>query len=402
MTLNPNLKRLEPYPFELLKQLVKAVQPPSSLKHIALSIGEPKHPPPEFVERALKAAIGGINRYPTTRGTESLRSAIAEWLTRRYQLPDTSIDANTQILPVNGTREAIFAFTQTIIDASLGPTVVSCNPFYQIYEGAAILAGAEPWYLNCTAKNDFIADLDSVPESIWQRCQLLHLCSPGNPSGAVMRLEQMQHAIRLAHRYDFVVVSDECYSEIYLHELDPPPGLLEASARMGNADFKRCMVFHSLSKRSNLPGLRSGFAAGDASLIENFFLYRTYHGSAMSPTVQAASTAAWGDESHVVENRRLYREKFTAVTTALRGVLSFPEPRASFYLWPETPIDDIVFARELYRRKHVSVLPGQFMSRHANGANPGCNRIRMALVADTQECVEAAHRIASFIEEIQC
>ncbi len=402
MALNPNLKRLQPYPFERLQELKRDVQPPYELDHIALSIGEPKHAAPSFVARALESAIDGINYYPTTRGSEQFRATMADWLIMRYRLPDAAVNPETQILPVNGTREAIFAFTQTIVDASQSPLVVSCNPFYQIYEGAAILAGAEPWYLNCTAENGFIADLGNVPESVWHRCQILHLCSPGNPSGAVMSIEQLQEAIQLAEIYDFVVVSDECYAEIYLDEQDPPPGLLEASEALGNSDFKRCLVFHSLSKRSNLPGLRSGFAAGDAELIEIFFRYRTYHGCAMSPTVQAASMAAWGDEHHVIENRRLYREKFTAVTAVLSTVLSFPKPRASFYLWPETPIDDIAFTRELYRLQHVSVLPGQFMSRPTRATTPGSRRIRIALVASMEECLEAARRIARYTKGIQC
>jgi N-succinyldiaminopimelate aminotransferase len=352
------------------------------------------------VLKALQANLLGVNRYPITMGSLELRDAIARWLQTRYSLAPGGIDPATQILSVNGTREGIFAFTQSHIDPTCAPFVVSCNPFYQIYEGAALLAGAEPWYLDCLAENNFVPDLDSVPAAVWQRCQLLHLCSPGNPTGAVMSIKAMQRAIELAHTYDFTIVSDECYAEVYLDEMQPPPGLLQAATEAGHHDFKRCLVFHSLSKRSNLPGLRSGFVAGDRSLIETFMRYRTYHGCAMSPLVQAASIAAWNDEEHVIQNRQLYRDKFAAVTQILAPALEFPKPEASFYLWPKTPIDDVTFSRSLFNAQHITVLPGQYMSRISNASNPGENRIRLALVADITECIQAAERIARHVRTL--
>ena len=398
--MNPALNDLQPYPFERLRDLLSGCQPPADLAPISLSIGEPKHAPPECVLKALEANLLGVNRYPITMGSLELRDAIARWLQTRYSLAPGGIDPATQILSVNGTREGIFAFTQSHIDPTCAPLVVCCNPFYQIYEGAALLAGAEPWYLDCLAENNFVPDLDSVPAAVWQRCQLLHLCSPGNPTGAVMSIKAMQRAIELAHTYDFTIVSDECYAEVYLDEMQPPPGLLQAATEAGHHDFKRCLVFHSLSKRSNLPGLRSGFVAGDRSLIETFMRYRTYHGCAMSPLVQAASIAAWNDEEHVIQNRQLYRDKFAAVTQILAPALEFPKPEASFYLWPKTPIDDVTFSRSLFNAQHITVLPGQYMSRISNASNPGENRIRLALVADITECIQAAERIARHVRTL--
>lgn len=398
--MNPALNDLQPYPFERLRDLLSGCQPPADLAPISLSIGEPKHAPPECVLKALQANLLGVNRYPITMGSLELRDAIARWLQTRYSLAPDGIDPATQILSVNGTREGIFAFTQSHIDPTCAPLVVSCNPFYQIYEGAALLAGAEPWYLDCLAENNFVPDFDSVPAAVWQRCQLLHLCSPGNPTGAVMSIKAMQSAIELANTYDFTIVSDECYAEVYLDEMQPPPGLLQAATEAGHHDFKRCLVFHSLSKRSNLPGLRSGFVAGDRSLIETFMRYRTYHGCAMSPLVQAASIAAWNDEEHVIQNRQLYRDKFAAVTHILAPALEFPKPEASFYLWPKTPIDDVTFSRSLFNAQHITVLPGQYMSRISNASNPGENRIRLALVADITECIQAAERIARHVRTL--
>ena len=398
--MNPALNDLQPYPFERLRDLLSGCQPPADLAPISLSIGEPKHAPPECVLKALEANLLGVNRYPITMGSLELRDAIARWLQTRYSLAPGGIDPATQILSVNGTREGIFAFTQSHIDPTCAPLVVCCNPFYQIYEGAALLAGAEPWYLDCLAENNFVPDLDSVPAAVWQRCQLLHLCSPGNPTGAVMSIKAMQRAIELAHTYDFTIVSDECYAEVYLDEMQPPHGLLQAAREAGHHDFKRCLVFHSLSKRSNLPGLRSGFVAGDRSLIETFMRYRTYHGCAMSPLVQAASIAAWNDEEHVIQNRQLYRDKFAAVTQILAPALEFPKPEASFYLWPKTPIDDVTFSRSLFNAQHITVLPGQYMSRISNASNPGENRIRLALVADITECIQAAERIARHVRTL--
>ena len=329
-----------------------------------------------------------------------MRDAIATWLQKRFNLPSGSITADQHVLPVTGTREALFAFTQAVVDRDTSPLVVSPNPFYQIYEGAALLAGADVHYLDCTEENQFIADLSTAPEAVWQRCQLLHLCSPGNPTGAVMSIAQLQQAIALADKYDFLIASDECYSEIYLDEDNPPPGLLDACAQLGRTDYARCVVFHSLSKRSNLPGLRSGFVAGDEALLQRFLQYRTYHGCAMSLSVQAASTAAWCDEQHVIENRRLYADKFAAVTDILRPVLNFPTPQASFYLWAETPIDDRDFAKGLFAQENVTLLPGQYLSRDSAQGNPGQNRVRMALVADIDECIDAAQRIKRFVENL--
>jgi len=401
--MNPNLDLLHRYPFERLNELKAGITPPEHLKPISLSIGEPKHQSPAFVKQALIDNIDQVAVYPATRGGQPLRKAIAQWLQQRFNLPSQSIDAEHHVLPVTGTREALFAFTQAVIDPqqqSTKPLVVSPNPFYQIYEGAALLAGAELHYLDCNAENNFIADLNAVPEAVWQRCQLLHLCSPGNPTGAVISIEQFQQAIALADKYDFIIASDECYSEVYLQEDNPPPGLLQACAEMGRSDYSRCMVFHSLSKRSNLPGLRSGFVAGDSQILKAFLRYRTYHGCAMSTAVQAASAAAWSDESHTVENRTLYREKFAAVTEILSPVLDFPQPQASFYLWPKTPIVDTDFAQQLFAEQNVILLPGQFLSRQTASGNPGENRVRLALVAETDECIEAALRIRQFVESL--
>jgi N-succinyldiaminopimelate aminotransferase len=401
--MNTDLSKLHPYPFERLADLKSGIHPPAHLSHISLSIGEPKHPAPDFVKQTLIDNIESIDRYPTTRGTSELRQAISAWLEKRFDLKLGSIDYDTQVLPVCGTREAIFAFTQASIsrdDMGALPLVVTPNPFYQIYEGAAILAGAQPYYLDCNPTEGFIPDLSAVPIEAWERCQLLQLCSPGNPTGAVMSLAQMQLAIELADRYDFIVASDECYSEVYLNESAPPPGLLQACEQLGRNDYSRCVVFHSLSKRSNLPGLRSGFVAGDKTLIQSFFSYRTYHGCSMSLPVQKASIAAWQDESHTIKNRALYRDKFNAVTEILTTCMDFPDPQASFYLWPKTPIDDIDFAQQLFAQQNVTLLPGQFLSRPGADVNPGQNRVRMALVASTEECIEAALRIKQFISSL--
>ncbi|MBT5388628.1 MAG: succinyldiaminopimelate transaminase [Porticoccaceae bacterium] len=399
--MNPNLDRLHPYPFEKLRQLTADLDYPTHLEPIALSIGEPKHAAPEFVKQRLRDAVDKLGQYPTTKGSIELRKVICDWLERRFSLPSASLDPEQQVLPVAGTREALFAFTQAVVDASKdGALVVSPNPFYQIYEGAALLAGAEVHYLNCDQDGGYIPDLEAVPAELWQRCQLLQLCSPGNPTGAVMSLAQYQQAIDLADRYDFVLSSDECYSEVYLDEDNPPLGLLDACQQLGRTDFSRCVVFHSLSKRSNLPGLRSGFIAGDKSLIGQFLNYRTYHGCALSLPVQEASIAAWSDETHVIENRAMYREKFAAVTEILKDCLEFTAPTASFYLWPKTPIDDAEFARGLLAEQHVTVLPGQFLSRTTASGNPGKNRVRMALVADKQQCIEAAERIKLYVQSL--
>ncbi|TDY00102.1 succinyldiaminopimelate transaminase [Thiohalophilus thiocyanatoxydans] len=398
--MNPELDKLHPYPFEKLARLKDGVTPPGSLAHIALSIGEPKHDSPAFVFDVIRDSLATLASYPLTRGSPALREAIVEWLNRRFQLPADLLDSEHHVLPVNGTREALFAFAQAVVERGRDPLVLMPNPFYQIYEGAALLAGAEPGYLNCEADNGFIPDFDAVSEQTWARCQLLYLCSPGNPTGAVLDQATLIKLMELAERHDFVIAADECYSEIYFDETQPPVGLLQAAAAAGNDQFKQCVVFHSLSKRSNLPGLRSGFVAGDAEIIAAFHRYRTYHGCAMPPHHQIASVAAWSDEQHVRENRQLYRRKFDAVLAILQPVMSVSRPEAGFYLWPRTPLEDTGFARRLYGEQNVTVLPGQYLSRNSRQTNPGRNRVRMALVADLEECVEAAGRIKNLIDSL--
>jgi N-succinyldiaminopimelate aminotransferase len=395
--MNPDLSRLQPYPFERLASLTSGIRPPRELAPIVLSIGEPRHATPGFIVEEMITHLHGLSQYPTTRGVAPLRESIAAWLTGRFRLPPGSIDPGRHVLPVNGTREALFAIAQCLIDRTADPLVVMPNPFYQIYEGAALLGGAQPWFLNTTPATGFLPDFEAVPAAIWSRCQLLYLCSPGNPTGAVQDISTLEALLELADRHDFVIAADECYSEIYPDEHSPPPGLLQAAAAAGRDDFRRCLVFHSLSKRSNAPGLRSGFVAGDARLIDAFLRYRTYHGCAMPPATQAASVRAWRDETHVAHNRTLYREKISAVIDVLRPVLDLTEPSGGFYLWPETPIDDCEFTRGLLARHNVTVLPGSFLSRTAQGTNPGTNRVRMALVAPLEDCIEAARRIKSYI-----
>lgn len=377
--MNSGLKNLHAYPFEKLTSLLEGATIDTSKSAISLAIGEPKHPTPDFILDALKSNLGDVAMYPTTRGMLELRETIAKWLSQRFNLPESSIDAEKNILPVAGTREALFAIAQTVLNKNAEtPVIVLPNPFYQIYEGAALLAGAEPYYLNCTEENNFIPDLSSVPEDIWQRCQLIYLCSPGNPSGAVVDLASVKELMTLADKYDFVIASDECYSEIYSDEKQPPIGLLECAEKLGNSDYKRCLVFHSLSKRSNVPGLRSGFVAGDSELIESFLRYRTYQGCAMPLHTQKASIAAWSDEDHVKQNREKYRAKFSQICEILAPVLAVTPPAASFYLWPELPCSDTDFARRLYTSENVKVLPGSYLSRDINGINPGKNRVRIA------------------------
>jgi N-succinyldiaminopimelate aminotransferase len=391
--MNPDLDRLHPYPFERLRALLGDATPPAELAHIALSIGEPQHPVPTLVRDALVEALDGLGRYPVTAGNPALREAIVAWCTRRFGLPEGTLDPERHLLPVSGSREALFAFTQAAINRSRDALVAMPNPFYQIYEGAALLAGAEPHYLACTADSGFQPDFEAVPDKVWKRCQLLFVCSPGNPTGAVLDQATLVHLLELAERYNFIVASDECYSELYLDETAPPPGLLQAAIAAGHDGFERCVVFNSLSKRSSVPGLRSGFVAGDARLIERFRLYRSYHGATMPPPNQAASTAAWQDETHVVDNRARYREKFAAVAPILGEVMKVDVPPAGFYLWPEVPSDDREFARDLFATQHVTVLPGQFLSRPTPDGDPGYGRVRIALVAPLADCVEAAGRI---------
>ncbi|MDD0809981.1 succinyldiaminopimelate transaminase [Curvibacter sp. RS43] len=397
--MNPLLSKLQPYPFERLRQLFAGVTPNAHYSPISLGIGEPKHATPEFIKTALVNSLGGLAGYPATAGEPRLREAMAQWIQRRY---DLTVDPATQILPVNGSREALFAFAQTVIDPRWPtPAVVCPNPFYQIYEGAALLAGAEPYFAPSDPARNFAVDWDSVPTDIWARTQLIFVCSPGNPTGAVMPLDEWKKLFELSDRYGFIIASDECYSEIYFRD-EPPLGGLEAAKKLGRDDFKNLVAFTSLSKRSNVPGLRSGFVAGDAAIIKQFLLYRTYHGSAMSPIVQTASIAAWNDEAHVVENRVLYRKKFAQVTPILAGVLEVALPDASFYLWARVPdalgLSDTAFAKELLAQYNVTVLPGSYLARDVAGANPGAQRIRMALVADAAECVEAALRIVNFVQ----
>ncbi len=395
--MNPDLAQLHPYPFEKLAKLKAGLTPPDT-PHIALSIGEPKHPAPAFAKQAVADHLDSLASYPLTKGGDALREAIADWLQRRFKL-NRRPDSDSEVIPVNGTREALFAFAQAAIDRSRRPLVLMPNPFYQIYEGAALLAGAEPYYMNTTAENGYLPDFDAIDEATWDRCQLIYLCSPGNPTGAVVGQAQLQRLINLAEKHDFIIASDECYSEIYPDEDRPPVGLLEAAAAMGNDHYKRCVVFHSLSKRSNLPGLRSGFVAGDADVLDKFLRYRTYHGCAMPPPAQAASILAWQDEEHVQENRRLYRQKFAAVLDILGDKLNLTQPDAGFYLWPQLPVDDQEFARRCFAEHNITLLPGSYLSRDMNGVNPGANHVRMALVAGVEECIEAAERIRALADD---
>ncbi len=410
--MNPLLQSLHAYPFERLRVLFEGIQPKAALRPISLGIGEPKHPTPEFIKKALIDNLNGLAVYPATAGSPELRQAMAAWVHRRYR---AKVDANTQVLPVSGSREALFAFAQTVIDprgklnlgshSVPGKAVVVCpNPFYQIYEGAALLAGAEPFYAPSDPERNFNVNWDSVPEKIWQRCQLLYVCSPGNPTGAVMPLADWEKLFALSDRYQFVIASDECYSEIYFRE-ERPLGGLEAAHKLGRDDYKNLMMFTSLSKRSNVPGMRSGFVAGDAALIKAFALYRTYHGSAMNPTIQAASALAWNDEKHVIENRQAYRDKFATVTPVLAKVMEVALPDAGFYLWAKVPesmgLSDTEFAAALLAQYNVTVLPGSYLARSAHGHNPGAQRLRLALVAETAECLEAAERIVQFIQNFK-
>jgi N-succinyldiaminopimelate aminotransferase len=396
--MNPLLQRLHPYPFERLRELTRDIAPSAAHRPISLGIGEPRHPTPPLVEQALVAALAGLSSYPATAGEPALREAVAGWLQRRYTV---SVDPHTQVLPVNGSREALFALAQTVVDASRrGATVVCPNPFYQIYEGAALLAGAHTAFANSDPARNFAVRWDDIDDATWARTQLLFVCSPGNPTGAVMPLEEWARLFELSDRHGFVIASDECYSEIYFGD-EPPLGSLQAAVALGRSDFRRLIAFTSLSKRSNVPGMRSGFVAGDADLISKFLLYRTYHGSAMSTVVQRASIAAWNDEAHVVANRALYRQKFASVTPMLAEVLDVRLPDAGFYLWAGVPGgDDVAFALGLLAQYNVAVLPGSLLARPAHGLNPGAGRIRLALVAGTEECLEAAERIVHYTRSL--
>ncbi|MBR7792099.1 succinyldiaminopimelate transaminase [Undibacterium sp. FT147W] len=406
MHFHPHLAKLQPYPFEKLKRLFADVTPNPAYTPISLGIGEPKHPTPEFIQQALIANMAGLASYPATAGSDALRKSISEWAARRYAIP--ALNPATQILPVNGSREALFSLTQTIINTEECqdglPLVLCPNPFYQIYEGAAYLSGAEPYFANADPQRNFAPDYKSIPEDIWKRVQLLFICSPGNPTGAVLNLDDWKELFELSDRYGFVIAADECYSEIYFKE-EAPLGSLQAAQLLGRPDYQRLITLSSLSKRSNVPGMRSGFVAGDAEIIKKFLLYRTYHGSAMSPMIQAASVEAWNDETHVEENRAKYVKKFAQITPLLQEVLDVQLPDAAFYLWAKVDhlkgISDTEFARRLYQQYNVTVLPGSYLAREAHGVNPGQNRIRMALVAEVGECLEAAQRIVAFCKDLR-
>lgn len=396
--MNPHLAQLQPYPFEKLRALFAGVTPNPQLKEIKLSIGEPQHATPAFIMEALAGGLKGLANYPTTQGMPALRQAIADWSHRRYGL---ELNTESEILPVNGSREALFSFAQAVIDPSRGrvPIVVSPNPFYQIYEGAAYLAGAEPRFLNTLPENGFAYDYDQLSPEEWARVQLFYICSPGNPTGKVFSLADWKTLFALADKYGFIIASDECYSEIYFDEANPPIGGLQAAKLLGRSN-ERLVMFSSLSKRSNVPGMRSGFVAGDENILKKFLLYRTYHGCAMAPPVQTASIAAWNDEAHVLDNRNQYREKFAACTPTISEVLGTGMPDASFYLWARTPIADTEFARGLLEHYNVVVLPGSFLARESQGVNPGANFIRIALVAGLPECREATQRIREFSQTL--
>lgn len=403
--MNPRLERLETYPFEKLARLKAGVEPPARLRHIAMSIGEPQHEPPALVLDALREGVRRLGSYPPTIGSLELRAAAAGWLERRFGLPAGAVEPQSMVLPVNGSREALFSFVQAAVDPGgkprgergQGAIVAMPNPFYQIYEGAALLAGAEPCYIDATAATGYAPALESVPPALWRRCQVLFLCSPGNPTGAVLSLEYLRRALSLAAEYDFIVAADECYAELYFDERAPPPSLLEAALAHGHRRFERCIVFHSLSKRSSVPGLRSGFVAGDPALISRFLLYRTYHGGAMSPMVQHASVAAWSDDAHAAANRRLYQEKLERVAPILESVLDLERPAGAFYLWLDVRGDDERFVRELYARANVTLLPGSFLARAGAAGNPGAGRVRLSLTPNIDECVDAAERIRDFL-----
>ena len=396
--MNKNIELLQPYPFERLNAL-KAGITPADKTHIALSMGEPKHLPPQLVMQKLIDSMDRISFYPKTKGLPELRTAIAQWLEQRFNLQTSSIDVEHQVLPLNGTREGLFSFIQACVEEKNNAKVLMPNPFYQIYEGAALLAGAEPIFMNCLTDNNYLPDFEAIDEQTWSDCQLLILCSPGNPTGAIIPETTLQKLIKLADQYDFIIASDECYSEIYFDEANPPVGLLEACSTMGRHGYERCVIFHSLSKRSNLPGLRSGFIAGDKDIIAPYLQYRTYHGGAMAEPTQIASTTAWQDEKHVIENRAIYTQKFKHTLEVLDGCLDVSMPEAAFYLWPKLPEDDEAFCKALFAEQNITALPGQYLSRVGNGINPGFQHARLALVATEAECIDAAERIKTFVQQ---
>lgn len=395
--MNPRLDLLHTYPFEKLARLKAGVEPPKDLPHIAMSIGEPQHEPPAFVLETLRRNLHRLGSYPATIGLIELRASAARWLERRFQLGAGKVNPETMVLPVNGTREALFAFVQSVVGTKTKPLVAMPNPFYQIYEGAALLAGAEPYFLNTGRRNGYIPDLDAVPAEIWNRCEVLFLCNPGNPAGAMARLPYLEQALELAEKHNFVIAADECYAEIYLDENAPPPSFLQACQSTGRDRFQRCVVFHSLSKRSSVPGLRSGFVAGDPAILSRFLLYRTYHGSAMPVPTQLASVAAWDEDGHAAQNRKLYQEKFARVLPILAPVLEVSRPDGAFYLWPDVGEDDEQFTRDLFAEQNLTLLPGSYLAREFNGENPGRGRVRISLTAAVEQCVVAAERIREFV-----
>ncbi|MCH9696934.1 MAG: succinyldiaminopimelate transaminase [Gammaproteobacteria bacterium] len=395
--MNSRLEHLHSYPFEKLRDLLDGLESEAEQPALSLGIGEPKFPPPTFIADALATNLSGLCKYPVTKGLLMLRQAIADWVIRRYQLPALSVNPEKHILPVNGTREALFAIAQAIVDSGKSPLVLMTNPFYQIYEGAAILSGAEPYYLNTTEQTEYLPDFDAVPAEVWRRCQLIYICSPNNPTGSILQYWHLAKLLQLADQYDFVIASDECYSEIYQDENNPPMGLLQVAHQMGNTEFNHCIAFNSLSKRSSVPGLRSGFVAGNETIIQQFYRYRTYHGCAMPLPIQHASIAAWQDEQHVIDNRAKYRQTICDVYNILNPVLSVEEPDGGFFLWPQTLIDDTEFAQKLFVDQNITVLPGQYLSRPFQGVDPGLNRIRIALVHSHIECLAGAHSIQDFI-----
>lgn len=398
--MNQNLDLLQPYPFQKLKKLLADTSRSASFKPVDLHIGEPKHSTPDFIRQTMIQYLDGLASYPTTQGSLTLRQSIANWLMQRYHLP--VINPETEVIPVNGSREALFSFAQAVVDTTRNesPAVICPNPFYQIYEGAALLAGAQPQFINTAAEDHFRLNYAQLPENIWKQAQLIYVCSPGNPTGSVMTMNEWQQLFELSDHYGFIIAADECYSEIYPDENNPPLGALEAAHRLGRSGFSRLVVFNSLSKRSNVPGLRSGFVAGDAQILKKYLLYRTYQGCAMNPASQAASTAAWNDESHVAENRRMYREKFSQVKSLLTGTLAIRLPDASFYLWIKTPVSDTEFTKRLYRDYNVTVLPGSYLGRNVRGINPGENFVRIALVAPLDACMDAAGRIKNLLNDL--
>ncbi len=400
--MNPHLARLHDYPFQKLAKLLAGASPPAGRAPVAWSVGEPKHPAPPLVMDAVARHLSDLSIYPSTRGTDTLREAIAAWLSRRFAIPVDEIDPARHVLPASGTREALFSIAQTVAPGGADdrPVVIMPNPFYQIYEGAALLAGAEPYYMNTTAENAYSMDFSRLPKDILDRTRLVYVCSPGNPTGAVVDRDAYRNLLELAEHHDFVIASDECYSEIYFDESSPPVGLLQVASELGIDDFHRCLVFHSLSKRSNLPGLRSGFIAGDSAIMKDYLQFRTYHGCTLSNLAQQASIVAWNDEQHVIANRALYRQKFDAVLEILDPVLPVTKPQAGFYLWTRVPGSDEVFTRDLYEHTGVKVLPGSYLSREAHGVNPGTGHVRMALVASLDECIDAARRVAQYVSSI--